>query len=166
MSGLRVPYLTMSEPKDFSRKPRVVRFTIDDDTFMGKPHLPAQTMIDFSMKVESLSEDDTSSEAAFGTMMGSLKMVLMPDSYKRFRERMNDPSPEGDDAVRAPDYIPIELDQIPEILDYLMGEYGMRPTKSSGGSSTGSPDPESGTNLTASTSDVALTSSTSPLTDS
>lgn len=153
--------------KDFTRQAKVVEFRIDDDVFRGKPHLPAQTMIDFTIKVESIS-DDASPEEGFNSMMESLRMVLMPDSYKRFRERMNDPTP-GDaapDAAREPGYIPIELDQIPDILEYVMGEYGMRPTKPSGDSSTGSPDPESGTNSTGSTSGVVSTSATSPSTDS
>lgn len=198
-----VPFLTM---KDFTRQAKVVEFKINDDVFRGRPHLPAQTMIDFTLTVEKIDDEKATPEDGFRAMLDSLKMVLMPESYKRFRERMNDPAgpspeapevllervrsevaaydqeepmsreyildllqPQGgvsEDASSARDFVPIELDQIPDILDYVMGEYGMRPTQSSADSSDGPSSPASGTNSTEPTSDVELTSASSPSTDS
>lgn len=192
--------------KDFTRQAKVVEFKINDDVFRGKPHLPAQTMIDFTVAVESLDDKTATPEQGFTAMLDSLRMVLMPDSFKLFKDRMKDPAgpvvesaedtleraravllaydhaepmskedvlellkPQGgvsEDAATAHDFIPIELDQIPDILDYVMGEYGMRPTPSSEDSSAGQSSPESGTNLTDSTSDVESISATSPVTDS
>jgi len=188
--------------KDFTRQAKVVEFKIDDDTFRGKPHLPAQTMIDFTVAVESLDDENTTSEQGFQTMMDSLKMVLMPESYKRFKDRMRDPDSETEtaetvlsrvrqwlegtngavdaadvlrsltpqtlspDAASSAPYVPIELEQLPEILEWVMGEYGMRPTQSSADSSNGQSSPASGTNSTDSTSDVESISATSPSTDS
>jgi len=152
--------------KDFTRQARVVEFTVDDDTFRGKPHLPSQTMIDFTLKVEGMDDEKATPQQGFDTMMECLQMVLMPDSYKRFRERMKDPTADTGPDAAAPDFVPIELDQVTEILDWVMGEYGLRPTKSSEDSSTGQSSPASGTNSTDSTSDVVSTSATSPSTDS
>lgn len=153
--------------KDFTRQARVVQFTMDDDTFRGKPHLAAQTMIDFTLKVGEVEEESATAQQGFDTMMECLEMVLMPDSYKLFRSRMKDPGPAvSGDAASAPDFVPIELDQVTEILDYVMGEYGLRPTKPSEDSSPGPSSPESGTNSTDSTSDVVSISAISPSTGS
>lgn len=175
--------------KDFTAKPRVVQFKINDDEFRGKPHLAAQTMIDFTLKVDSLGED-LSAQQGFDTMRESLQLVLMPDSFKRFTDRMRDPnagSVEPADTVLArvretvlqaishgsmtiptsiladlieqqdsvpveadPNSPPIELPQVNEILEWIMGEYGMRPPASSEDSSVGSSNPASGTSSTVS----------------
>jgi hypothetical protein len=134
--------------RDFTRQPRVIEFKIDDDIFRCHPRLPAQTLIDFTLEVEKLG-DEMTSEQGIETLIGTLKMVLIPDSYKRFHDRMSDV-----------DY-PIELPQANEIIQWVMGEYGMRPTESPEASSNGQPSPASGTNLTESTPDVVSISSTS-----
>lgn len=153
--------------KDFTRQARVVQFSLDGDTFRGKPHLPAQVMIDFTLKVGEVEEESATPQQGFDTMMECLEMVLMPDSYKLFRSRMKDPKAGvSEDAASAPEFVPIELDQVTEILDYVMGEYGLRPTKPSEDSSAGPSSPEPGTNSTDSTSDVVSISATSPSTDS
>lgn len=87
--------------KDFSRQPRVVEFKVNEDVFRGKPYLAAQTMIDFTLGVDKLG-DDVSAQQGFDIMAESLELVLMPDSYKRFKDRMRDPSggkSESSDAV-------------------------------------------------------------------
>lgn len=133
--------------KDFSRQPRVVEFKIDNDVFRGKPHLAAQTMIDFTLKVDSLGED-ISAQQGFDTMRESLELVLLPDSFKRFQDRMKDPA--NPDAVSSTGQPPIELPQVNEVLEWIMGEYGMRPPTSAEDSSPGSSNPASGTNSTVS----------------
>lgn len=189
--------------KDFTKQARVVEFQLNGDTYRGKPHLAAQTMIDFTLKVGEMDQETATAEQGFGTMMDSLQMVLMPESYSRFRAHMNDGAVSEDAAAEAlllrlrsqlselgdgkiaasqvlsfldtappaqpdtPDNaVPIELDQVTEILEWVMGEYGLRPTKPSEDSSDGPSSPESGTNSTDSTSDVESTSLTSPSTDS
>lgn len=192
--------------KDFTRQARVVEFALDGDTFRGKPRLPAQVMIDFTLKVGGMEESNATPEQGFETMMECLQMVLMPDSYKLLRSRMNDPSstqtrdaaevltalrnqlttmgdqtkvPVGEvltfltnqeasestpDAAES--FVPVELEQITEILDWVMAEYGLRPTKPSEGSSDGQSSPESGTNSTELTSDAESTSQNLTSTDS
>lgn len=193
--------------KDFSKEPRVVEFTINRDVFRGKPHLAAQTMIDFTLKVEGIDEETASPEQGFETMRDALRMVLMPDSFKRLLDRMVDPAngvpdPEAarlerlrawlvqsvrtghqvsaeealavldapvdgmPDAPLDPDRPPVELPQLTEIVEWVMGEYGLRPTGPASGSSPGAPGQESGTNSTAPTSDVVSISAASPSTGS
>lgn len=121
--------------KDFTRQPRVIEFQIDHDIFRCHPRLPAQTLIDFTLEVEKLG-DEMTSEQGIETMIGTLKMVLVPDSYKLFHDRMRD------------SLNPIELEQTNEIIQWIMGEYGMRPTQSPEPSSNGQPSLASGTNST------------------
>ncbi len=121
--------------KDFTRQPRVIEFKIDHDVFRCHPRLPAQTLIDFTLEVESLG-DEMTSQQGIETLIGTLKMVLVPDSYKRFHDRMSSPDE------------PVELDQANEIIQWIMGEYGMRPPESPEPSSNGRPALASGTNST------------------
>lgn len=151
--------------KDFSAQPRVVQFTVDGEVFRGRPYLPAQTMVDFTLKVEALGENSTGSEG-FGAMMESLELVLMPESYRKLKDRMKDPLAglSDDDAAAMTElpYRPIELPQLNDILEWLMAEYGMRPTQSPSDSSDGQQVPASGTNSTGVTSDAVSISATSP----
>jgi len=132
--------------KDFTAQPRVVEFKINDDVFRGKPYLAAQTMIDFTLGVDKLG-DDISAQQGFDIMSESLQLVLMPDSYKRFRDRMRDPA-QPDAASDSTTQPPIELPQVNEIIEWIMEEYGMRPPTSSEDSSTGSSNPDVGTSST------------------
>lgn len=121
--------------RDFTRQPRVIEFQVDHDVFRCHPRLPAQTLIDFTLEVEKLG-DEMTSEQGIETMIGTLKMVLVPDSYKLFHDRMRD------------SLNPIELEQTNEIIQWIMGEYGMRPTQSPEASSNGQPTQAPGTNST------------------
>jgi hypothetical protein len=155
--------------KDFSAKPRVVQFTVDGETYRGRPYLPAQTMVDFTLRVEKMGEAATGSDG-FATMMESLEMVLMPDSFRKLKDRMKDPLADlsTEDAARITElpYTPIELPQLDEILKWLMEEYGLRPTQSSSDSLAGSPDPASGTSSMGDTSEAVSISASSPSTGS
>jgi len=154
--------------RDFSRQPRVVEFKISPDIFRGKPFLAAQTMIDFTLKVDSIGDDITASQG-FDTMKEALQLVMMPDHYARFIARMRPPKAVDEqgneiDLPVDPDNPPIELPQVNEILEYLMGEYGMRPPTSADGSSIGLSSPDAGTNSTEEPSRVVSISSNSPQT--
>jgi hypothetical protein len=153
--------------RDFTQKPRVVEFKIDDDVFRGKPVLPAQTMVDFSVAAEKFDVKSATAQQGFESMLGALEMVLMADSFKRFKHRMQDPEKLAEEAraagQAAPEpFIPIGLDQIPSIVEYLMEEYGMRPTEPSEESSDGPSSLAPGTSSTENTSPVALISASSP----
>jgi hypothetical protein len=128
--------------KDFTRQPRVIEFKIDDDVFRCHPRLAAQTLIDFTLEVEKFGEN-ISSKDGIDTMIGTLKMVLIPESYRIFHARMQD--------LRNP----IELDQVNEIIQWIMGKYGLRPTTPPEPSSNGQSSPGSGTSSTEDSSAVA-----------
>jgi hypothetical protein len=49
---------------------------------------------------------------------------------------------------------PIDLNQVNSIIEWVMGEYGMRPTQSSESSADGLPAPELGTTSTENTPPV------------
>lgn len=140
----------------------MVEFKIDQDVFRGKPFLAAQTMIDFTLKVDSLGED-VSAQQGFDTMADALQLVLMPESYERLRARMREPQQTGDPFAETGQSFspPIELPRVNEILEWLMGEYGMRPPTSAEGSSAGLSSQGSGTNSTESASRVVSISSDS-----
>lgn len=161
---------TVIAMKDFSKQPRVVEFKISPDIFRGKPFLAAQTMIDFTLKVDQLGEDITA-EQGFDTMKEALQLVMMPEHYVKFIARMRSPKATDDqgnevDLPVDPNNPPIELPQVNEILEYLMGEYGMRPPTSAEGSSTSPSSQGAGTNSTEEPSHMVSISSNSQQTSS
>jgi hypothetical protein len=140
-------------PRDFSRKRKRVHFVIDDDTFDATPAIPADLLVEFGVRYEQAASAESLPEQ-FELLTGVLELVLLEDSYALLRKRMKDR------------HNPVELDQLNDIIEYLMSEYGLRPTQPSPDSSDGQPNPESGTNSTETTQPEASTSSTSPPTAS
>jgi hypothetical protein len=136
--------------KDFTRKRSEIKFTIDDDVFEAAQAIPADTLLDFAVNFQGL--DEASGEDQRQSMLTILQTVLLPDSYLRFRERMSD-------QLR-----PIDLAQANEVVEWVMGEYGMRPTLPSEPSADGSASQESGTPLTENTAAEVSISSASPST--
>jgi hypothetical protein len=78
--------------------------------------------------------------------------VLLPESLDRLLARLSDMQR------------PIEVDQLPQVIEYLLGRYGMRPTEESSDSSTGSANPDGGTRPEAASPSPALISTASPST--
>lgn len=140
-------------PKDFSRPRTPKIFTIDEDTFEAASALPGETFVEFTTRFEEFQESDSWKEN-YRLLLAALELVLLPDSYTLLCERLADKKR------------PVELDQVTDIVDWLMGEYGMRPTQPSPDSSDGSDDQESGTSSTGSTPPEESTSEPSPPTDS
>lgn len=140
--------------KDFSKQRKVIQFKIDEDVFWAHPVIPADTMIHFIQKFEGIDPEAKGSQESIKALLETLETLLVPDSYKNFRARMADPE-------RA-----IDIAQVNEVVEWVMGEYGMRPTQSSEPSSDGSSPPEPGTSSTESTPGVVSISSASPQTAS
>jgi len=133
------------EMRDFTINRRTIKFKIDDDVFEAVKDIPAQIMLDFAVGAQQL--ETTASNQGVETILKLLEMSLLPESGQRFRRRMSDPDS------------PIGIQTVMEVIPWLMEQYGMRPTQSPEPSSTGSPDPGSGTRSTASVPEVASTSS-------
>lgn len=140
--------------KDFTKQRKVIEFQIDDDVFRAVPVIPADVMIKFVQRFEDMDPESKKSSENIAALLETLETLLIPDSFKRFRARMGDA-----DAA-------IDINQVNEVVEWVMGEYGMRPTQSSDPSSTGSSDQGSGTSSTGSTRDVVSISSASPQTGS
>jgi hypothetical protein len=138
--------------KDFSRPRKPIHFTIDDDSFDCAPAIPAETLMELTGEFAAMEEDDV--EAAMRATMAVLEKFLLPKSFAVFKERMGNPDN------------PIEFPQVNDVVMWLLGEYGMRPTEQSSGSADGLQPPAPGTTSTGSTPDVVSTSSISPPTAS
>lgn len=138
----------LSGPKDFSRKRTSKIFTIDGETFEAAAAIPGEVFAEFTKRYASLGEDATWAES-YEALRSALELVLLPDSYKRLHARFKDLTQ------------PVDLDQMADIVLWLMDEYGMRPTQPSSDSSDGSPGPESGTSSTESTPPEESTSQVS-----
>lgn len=125
-------------PKDFSRKRDAKIFLVDGDTFEATSTLPGEVFVKFTERFVEFEESDTWRNN-FDALAAALELVLLPDSYKLLRDRLNDLTN------------PVGLEQMADIVLWLMDEYGLRPTQPPSDSSDGSPDPESGTSSTENT---------------
>jgi hypothetical protein len=130
--------------KDFTSAAKKVRFKINDDIFEGLADIPALLLVEFAAATEKLSMSNASEQPQiFRTLF---QLVLNESSAARFIERMSDPQK------------PISVDQINNIMPWLMEQYGLRPTTPSEDSSDGSVPPDAGKNSTERAPLVALTS--------
>lgn len=138
--------------KDFSRARPAITFRVDDDVFTGVPAMPADDMINLVGSFQTM--DENSPAEVQKTMKEIFRKLLDSRSAELLIDRMGDSSR------------PIEFDQANDIVLWLMGEYGMRPTEQPSPSGSGQASPESGTNLTEPTSVAVSISSPSPGTGS
>lgn len=119
--------------KDFSKPRQARRFRIDDDVFEAVSAIPAGILAEFAGK---LSRDTADATQRFSIIVEALDLVLLPESFSLLRKRMSDK------------HDPVELDQLNDVIVWLLEEYGLRPTEPSPNSSGGQPNPEPGTSLT------------------
>lgn len=121
--------------KSFSRNRPKIQFEVDGDIFTAASGLPAGTLAEFGVRYADAASDKGIKEQ-FETLSQVLSLVLLPDSYALFSERLSD-------RTR-----PIDLDQLNDVIVWLLEQYGLRPTVPSSDSSSGSPLPEPGTSST------------------
>jgi hypothetical protein len=146
-SGLTVR--AMTEIRDFTKARRDISFRVDDDMFHAARGVPADVLLDFATEFSSMETSATIDQQlkAFRSM---LEVVLLPESLKRFNERMRDREN------------PIEIDQVEDIVTWLMEQYGLRPTEPSSASPSGPSSPGPGTTSTVSTPAEVSISASSP----
>lgn len=140
----------MTEPmKDFSKKRTDIVFRVDDDVFQAARGVPAEVLLDFATEFAGIETTATVDQQlkAFRSM---LEVVLLPESLERFSARMRD---------RAD---PIEIDQVEDIVTWLMEQYGLRPTEAPSSSPDGRSVPAPGITSTASTPGEVSISAASP----
>lgn len=122
----------MTDIKDFSRKRTDPVFRVDDtgDVFHAAPAIPAEVLAEFAGRFSNLEDSDASKR--FSVVVEVLEMVLQPGSFALLRRKMADKAN------------PVELDQLNDIILWLLEVYGLRPTQPSSDSSDGPQSPESG----------------------
>lgn len=135
----------MDDIMDFTVERPEIKFRIDDDVFTAYPALPAMVVLEFSTRSAAIDTEDDD-DVARVELLKSLELVLTPQSYARFVERLSSYAE------------PIDLEQVKAILPKLMEKYGLRPTEPSSSSSPGEPNPDGGTNSTDDTPVVVSTS--------
>lgn len=140
--------------KNFTKRREAIEFEIDDDVFHAHKGIPAETLIKYAAKFESLDTSKFTVLEKLDTYHDALKLCLEPESFKRFMDRLSDPSN------------PIDGDQLDEVTTWLFEQYGMRPTQPSENFSDGRSDQVTGTTSTESIQGVVLISAASPSTDS
>jgi hypothetical protein len=133
--------------KDFTKARPDLSFKIDDDVFQAVPSIPGKVMLAVGNKMTSLNEGEMPDASLFDEV---LDVLLEDESAERFKARMNDKAR------------PIDMDQFNQVMQWIMGEHGLRPTEQSGPSSPGSDSPDSGTSSTESTLVAVSTLETSP----
>lgn len=131
----------MEPVKSFSRNRPPVRFEIDGDVFTAPVGLPAGTLAEFGVRYASAA-NNTGIKEQFDALSSVLELVLLRESYERFTARLTDPEN------------PIDLEQLNQVIVWLLEQYGLRPTVPSSDSSSGSPGPASGTSLTGTAPDT------------
>lgn len=122
--------------KDFTKAKKRVTFKIDDDEFEAPSVLPIPVMQELAGAADKL-KSDVSSVETLREVIGIFDIILLDDSATLLRERIS--SKEA----------PVDLEQLIEIMLWLLEVYGLRPTQPSSDSSAGSPDATSGTPLEA-----------------
>lgn len=133
-----VPTVThMTQPiptKDFTRKRERLTFRIDDDIFEAARAIPGDMLTEFTKRYANVGDAPLDQQLA--VMKDALGLVLLPESHARFTKRLSDVEN------------PIEAEQTAEVIQWLMGVYGNRPTQPSSPSATGPASPASGTSST------------------
>lgn len=139
----------MTEIRDFSKQRKDISFRVDEDMFHAARGVPAEVLLDFATEFSGM-ETSASVEQQLKAFRSMLEVVLLPDSLKRFSERMRDRDN------------PIEIDQVEDIVTWLMEQYGLRPTEQPSPSPAGQPDPVPGITSMASTPAEVSISAASP----
>lgn len=128
--------MTSTRFKDFSKKREPVEFKIDDDLFVAPPVLPIPTMQELAETAESIKTEKNNA-ALFAKITSIFDAVLTDTSARRFRERISSKEE------------PVDIEQLVDIMLWLLEEYGLRPTQPSSDSSSGALSVTSGTLSTA-----------------
>jgi hypothetical protein len=148
MSDDEVKDFTRNNVRDFTPKRKSLVFRVDNDVFSAVAALPALLAMEFASSSEEFEKASATERVVL--LRSMFNLILEDDSVERFFERLSNKAD------------PIDTQTMFEIIDWLMGEYGQRPTESPSGSSNGSETQESGSNLMVTAPVTELTSAVSP----
>lgn len=118
--------------KDFTKPKKRVEFRIDEDLFEAPRVLPIPVMQELASTADRLKGNLSNAEQL--QMVISIFDTILPDAAAaRLRERISSKEE------------PVDLEQIMDIMLWLLEVYGLRPTQPSADSSAGQPAVTSGT---------------------
>lgn len=110
---------------DFTSPKKNIKFKIDDDVFDAIRELPGLTGLEFASFATTMESSSNLQEQA-DVVEKMFRLVLQPTSADLFIERLR--SPEN----------PIGVNQMNQVMTWLMSQYGLRPTVPSEESADGS----------------------------
>ena len=121
------------EIRDFTKSIEPLKFRIGSDIFEATPLIPARQMLSLATTLEKFDERNPDM-GLFETLFNT---VLRPGSRDRFIRRMDDSEN------------PIDFEQVNQVIQWLMEQYGLRPIAPPPNSSDGSANRDGGNNSTA-----------------
>lgn len=119
--------------KDFRKKRKNIFFILDSPHPDGERFDCYPALALPSLQEIALIAGNMTAETATESFIDFFSVVLQPDSAERMKIKLADRM------------FPMEPSQANEIMGWLMGEYGLRPSRPSSGSSDGSPTGDGGT---------------------
>lgn len=119
--------------KDFTKAKKQVRFRIDVDVFEAPSVLPIPVLQQLAGSADALKAGGASSAETLDQVIGIFDIILLDASAAKLRERI------------ASKDNPVDLEQLMDIMLWLLEVYGLRPTQESSDSSAGLPTETSGT---------------------
>lgn len=129
--------------KSFSRPRPKIEFGAgpDDEHFEAYPVMPPvmlQELVNIIRNVRTAGDIDNEDKmtATLGMLNEFFSLVLKDESYTRFQKKM------------ANKESGVQIDEIMDIFNWMIEQYGLRPTSSSSSSSAGSPSGDDGNSST------------------
>lgn len=117
-----------------------IKFTLYGETYYGVAELTLEDSFEYESLLPQLQDESRTTAERVETMKTVIRSLLEPDSAERLI------------AGTRNRHKPIGVNTLYKVFNYIMTEYGGRPTKPGADSSDGSDSPESGTHSTGSTS--------------
>lgn len=133
------PVTVSTDTPDFTPV-STIKFTLYDDTYYGVPELTLEDSFIYDGFLAQLKDTSTSTQERVELMKTIIRTLLVPESAEKLIEGTRDRNK------------PIGTPTLLRIFNYIMTEYGGRPTKPGEDSDSGSDSPAPGTPSTASTS--------------
>lgn len=133
--------------RDFTKKRKRVHFKIDDDDFDCVSALPPDDLqvVASMWKDYRADSDETNVAKTLSKLREIFEVFILPESYAVFSRRLGDRKN------------PIDVQQLMEIIQWIIEIYAARPTQPSSSSSDTSVSGDGGTPLTAGAPQPELT---------
>lgn len=119
---------------DFTTGRKNIKFKIDDDIFEATRELPGLAGIEVAAYANQLDQSNGMDPDAIKELVTKIyRLVLLPASAELLLNRLADQTN------------PVGVETMTNVMQWLIGRYGLRPTVPSGSSADGSSNPETGT---------------------